>query len=42
MVRLLSSWLAAVLLAGAVCGLAGCGGPAAGAAPTVRILNVSY
>ena len=43
MVRLVNSVWAAVLLAGTVGGLTGCGGPAAGGAgPSVELLNVSY
>jgi sulfate transport system substrate-binding protein len=42
MVRVMSSLMVAVLLTGTIGGLAGCGGPAAGAAPSVQLLNVSY
>jgi sulfate transport system substrate-binding protein len=42
MVRLTHSLVAAILLVGTVGGLAGCGGPAAGAGPSVQLLNVSY
>jgi sulfate/thiosulfate transport system substrate-binding protein len=42
MVRVMSYLMVAVLLLGTIGGLAGCGGPAAGAAPSVQLLNVSY